>query len=59
MTPSLDGWPTKAKKALSPHEVKTDPAGHQTNISMSWGKIRQAKIRLDELQKQIWITAGP
>ena len=33
MTPSLEGWPTKAKEAPSPHEVRlaslvpTDPAG--------------------------------
>ena len=24
MTPSLEGWPTKAKERLSPHEVKLD-----------------------------------
>ena len=25
MTPSLEGWPTKAKEALSPHEVRLAP----------------------------------
>ena len=25
MTPSLEGWPTKAKEAPSPHEVKLSP----------------------------------
>ena len=27
MTPSLKGWPTKAKQAPSPHEVKLAPLG--------------------------------
>ena len=27
MTPSLKGWPTKAKEALSPHEVRLAPLG--------------------------------
>ena len=27
VTPSLEGWPTKAKKGPSPHE--TGPTGHQ------------------------------
>ena len=31
MIPSLEGWPTKPKEAPSPHEVKTDPTGHQPN----------------------------
>ena len=25
MTPSLEGWPTKAKEAPSPHEVRLSP----------------------------------
>ena len=25
MTPSLEGWPTKAKEAPSPYEVRLDP----------------------------------
>ena len=25
MTPSLEGWPTKAKEAPSPHEVRMSP----------------------------------
>ena len=25
MTPSLEGWPTKAKEARSPHEVRLSP----------------------------------
>ena len=25
MTPSLEGWPTKAKEASSPHEVRLAP----------------------------------
>ena len=39
MTLSLERWPTKTKEALSSHEIKTDPAGHQPSISMSWGVI--------------------
>ena len=37
MTPSLEGWPTKAKEAPSPHEVRLAPAGHQPSISKSRG----------------------
>ena len=36
MTPSLEGWSTKAKEAPFFHG-KTDPAGHQPSIVMSWG----------------------
>ena len=36
VTPSLEGWPTKAKEAPSPHEVRLTPAGHQPSILMSW-----------------------
>ena len=25
MTPSVEGWPTKAKEACSPHEVRLAP----------------------------------
>ena len=35
MTPSLEGWPIKAKVAPYPHEVRLNPAGHQPSISMS------------------------
>ena len=45
MIPSLEGWPTKTKEAPSPHEVKTDPAGHQARISKfrgSWGSSFQS-----------------
>ena len=34
MKPSLEWWPTKAKEAPSPHEVKSGPAGHQPTILM-------------------------
>ena len=36
VTPSIEGWPTKAKEAPSPQRGKTDPAGHQPSILMSW-----------------------
>ena len=39
MTPSLEGWPTKAKEAPSSPWGKTDLAGHQPSILMSWGKV--------------------
>ena len=42
MIPSLEGWPTKAKEAPSPHEVKTGPAGHQPSNSKSRGEKFQA-----------------
>ena len=35
VTPSLEGLPTKAKEALSPHEVRLAPLD-QPSISMSW-----------------------
>ena len=36
VTPSLEGWPTKAKVASCPHEAKR-PTGHQPSNSMSQG----------------------
>ena len=36
MTPSLEGWPAKAKEA-SPHEVRLGLAGHQHSNLMSRG----------------------
>ena len=38
-TPSLEGFPTKAKEDPSPHEMRLCPAGHQTSISLSGGGI--------------------
>ena len=38
-TPSLEGWPTKAKEAPSPHELRLAPAGHQLSILMLWGNL--------------------
>ena len=40
MTPSLEGWPTKAKEARSPHEVRpalldTDPVYQYVQINSS------------------------
>ena len=40
MTPSLEGWPTKAKEAPSPHEVRlapldTNPVFQCLRLSMS------------------------
>ena len=40
MTPSLEGWPTKAKAARSPHEVRLAPL--DTNpVSQSLGEYMQ------------------
>ena len=36
VTPSLEGWPTKAKKATSPHEVRLN-----TLDTMSQGKTQE------------------
>ena len=38
-TPSLEGFPTKAKEDPSPHEMSLSPAGHQPSISWSRGNI--------------------
>ena len=37
MTPSLEGWPTKAKEAPSPHEVGL--ALPDTKVSNSQGRL--------------------
>ena len=34
-TPSLEGFPTKAKEDPSPHEMRLSPAGHQPSIFWS------------------------
>ena len=34
-TPSLEGFPTKAKEDPSPHEMRLSPAGYQPSISWS------------------------
>ena len=34
LTLSLEGQPTKAKEAPSPHEVRLAPTRHQSSISM-------------------------
>ena len=36
MTPSLEGWPTKAKEAPSPHEVRLAPL-HTNPVFQSLG----------------------
>ena len=38
MTPSLEEWPTKAREAPSSPYGKSNPAGHQPSISLSWDK---------------------
>ena len=38
-TPSLEGLPSKAKEDPSPHEMRLSPAGHQSSIPWSQGKI--------------------
>ena len=44
VTPSLEGWSTKAKEATFFHG-ETDPTGHQPSIVMSWGnKMNELKM---------------
>ena len=38
-TPSLEGLPSKAKEDPSPQEMRLSPAGHQSSILWSQGKI--------------------
>ena len=44
MTPSLEGWPTKAKEAPCPHDEKTDPARHQPSILISRGETLKCML---------------
>ena len=37
MTPSLEGWPTKAKEAPSPHEVRLALLDTNPIFLMPWG----------------------
>ena len=38
MTPSLEGWSTKAKEAPSPHEVQLAPLDTNPVFQSLWGK---------------------
>ena len=40
MTPSLDGWPTKAKEVLSPHEVRLVPLDTNAVFQRLGGNIQ-------------------
>ena len=39
MTPSLEGWPTKAKEAPSPHEVRMSPLDTDPVFQSLRGKL--------------------
>ena len=45
VTPSLEGWPTKAKEAPSPHEVRLTPLFFTENNLISPNLISQSGFR--------------
>ena len=48
MTPSLEGWPTKAKEAPSPHEVRLAPL--DTNpVFQSLGEKDTQSVATDQM----------
>ena len=49
MIPSLEGWPTKAKGAPSPHEVRLTPLNSNPVFQCLGNKF------IDKLEKQIII----
>ena len=70
MTPSLKGWPAKAKKAPSPHELRlalldTNPvfqslrgdSKSRGSISKSWGTISKSRGIKLHLKNQKFVFA--
>ena len=54
MTPSLEGWPTKAKEAPSPHEIRlalldTNPV-FQSIGEKSWGIAERRNQHLSSVR---------
>ena len=54
VTPSLEGWPTKAKEAPSPHEVRmslldTNPVFQSLGGNLKTCKVKSLKKTLTEL----------
>ena len=59
MTPSLEGWPTKAKEASSPHEVRlalldTNPVLMSEDKHLILVLLRKANLGF---ALQIWLCA--
>ena len=44
MTPSLEGWPTKAKEAPSPHEVRLALLDTNPVLQSLGGKLRTKEL---------------
>ena len=62
MTPLLEGLPTKAKEAPSPHEVRLAPLENQPSILMSRGRYNITQkyyqnVRIDLVDKLVF-TSG-
>ena len=53
MIPSLEGWPTKAKEAPSPHEVRLTPLDTNPVFQNLGGGIVKRSIR-ENLKKRIF-----
>ena len=45
MTPSLEGWPTKAKEAPSPHEVRISPLDTNPVFQSLGGNLKTYKVK--------------
>ena len=68
MTPSLEGWPTKAKEAPSPHEVRlapldTNPVFHSLRDKWNWFKAEREwfQQKREKVWRAIWwseVTSG-
>ena len=48
MTPSLEGWPTKAKEVPSPHEVRLAPLDTDPVFQSLWEDIAKIEKILSE-----------
>ena len=47
MTPLLEGWPTKAKEAPSPHEVRLAPLDTNPVFHSLWEKFAFNHLLID------------
>ena len=53
MTPSLEGWPTKAKEAPSPHKVRMSPLDINPVFQSLGGEMINQKIAVECLDNLI------
>ena len=51
MTPSLEGWPTKAKEAPSPHEVRLVPLYTNPVFQSLGGDLVRGGLDFEETYK--------